>query len=129
MEKHVRILAVLSIVLGVLGVLAGLLLLGLLGGIAGLVASGIHVDTGEVPPQAVAPILRIVGAVLFVVLAATSVPGIVAGIGLLHYRPWARILGIVLAAISLPGVPFGTALGIYGLWVLLNVRTQDLFNS
>jgi hypothetical protein len=48
-------------------------------------------------------------------------------VGLLKFQPWARVLTIVLCAINLLNVPFGTALGIYGLWVLLNSETEQLF--
>ena len=49
------------------------------------------------------------------------------GIGLLYFKPWARILGIVLSAIALLGFPWVTLLGIYGLWVLFNKDTERLF--
>jgi len=42
-----------------------------------------------------------------------------AGIGLLKYREWARILTLVLAVFLLMAFPFGTALGAYAFWVLL----------
>ena len=45
---------------------------------------------------------------------------IIAGIGLLKYREWARILTLILAAFMLIGFPFGTAIGIYAFWVLLS---------
>ena len=35
------------------------------------------------------------------------------GIGLLYFKPWARILGIVLSAIALLGFPWVTILGVY----------------
>jgi hypothetical protein len=47
-----------------------------------------------------------------------SVLGIIAGLGLLGRRPWARTLTIVGACFMLLAFPFGTALGIYTLWVL-----------
>jgi hypothetical protein len=57
-----------------------------------------------------------------------SLPGLIIGIGLMQFRPWARIAGIVLSALDLVSVPpFGTALGIYGLWVLLNNETERMF--
>jgi hypothetical protein len=57
-----------------------------------------------------------------IALAFISIPtvNIVAGIGLLRYREWARILSLVLAAFMLIGFPFGTAIGIYAFWVLLS---------
>ena len=49
-----------------------------------------------------------------------SLPGIIAGVGLLKFRPWARIVTIVLSALNLMNIPFGTILGVYGLWVMLS---------
>jgi hypothetical protein len=50
--------------------------------------------------------------------AVMAVLSVVAGVGLLARKPWARTLAIVLAILSLIKIPFGTALGIYTLWVL-----------
>jgi len=76
--------------------------------------------------------IPIVAAILsFVVffIALLSLPGILAGWGLLNYKPWARILAIVLSALNLLSVPIGTVIGAYGLWVLLNTETERLFLS
>ena len=59
-----------------------------------------------------------------------SLPGLIIGIGLVQFRPWARIGGhypVGSRSGELP--PFGTALGIYGLWVLLNRETEQMFLS
>jgi hypothetical protein len=56
-----------------------------------------------------------------------SLPGLIAGVGLLTFQPWARILAIVISAIELPAFPFHTALGVYGLWVLLSNEGTALF--
>lgn len=128
MANHVRILAILNIAFGVMGVLGALIVLAIFGGVAGLVGAGIgHANTGDLPPEAAVPVIGAVGGIIALIILVLSVPGIVTGIGLLYYREWARILGIVLSAISLPGVPVGTALGVYGLWVLLNNQTVELF--
>jgi hypothetical protein len=66
---------------------------------------------------------------LIVFLAAFALPGLIAGYGLLTFKPWARIVGIVLSAIGLIYFPFGTVLGAYGLWVLLNKDTERLFSG
>lgn len=59
---------------------------------------------------------------LAIAVAFISIPtvNIIAGIGLLLYREWARVLTLVLAALMLIGFPFGTAIGIYAFWVLLS---------
>jgi hypothetical protein len=123
MRDHVRIVAILHIVFGALGVLAGLLILGLLGGIGSVVAA-----FGQSPDAEIAaPILTLIGGFVCVLLLVLSVPGIVGGAGLLKYQPWARILMIVISALDLLNFPFGTALGVYGLWVLLQTETERLF--
>ncbi len=122
METHVKILGILNIALGALGILLALGLLAMFGGIAGLVGS-----QAEEGAQIAAPIIGAIGAVIFFFLLVVSIPGIIAGVGLLNYKSWARILTLVLSAINLFQIPFGTALGIYGFWVLLQPRTAELF--
>jgi hypothetical protein len=62
-----------------------------------------------------------------IVVLVFSLPGLIAGVGLLSFRPWARILTIVISVLELPAFPFHTALGVYGLWVLLSVEGTALF--
>jgi hypothetical protein len=123
METHVKTLGILHIVFGGLGVLAAAGVLFLFGGLAGLIGVAGPMDEA----RAAAPILGGIGAVLFFVLLAFALPGLIAGIGLLQFRPWARILTIILSIFDLIHVPFGTALGIYGLWVMLSQGTERLF--
>lgn len=61
-------------------------------------------------------------ALVIVLLAA---PGVIAGIGLLKFQRWARILAIVVAVVNLLVVPVGTIVGVYALWVLLNKEVCD----
>jgi len=53
-------------------------------------------------------------------------PGIIAGIGLLNRRPWARILALLMAILDLMVVPIGTAIGIYTIWVLVKAKEAGL---
>ena len=125
MRDHVRILAYLHIVFGALGTVAAVIVLFVFGGIAGIVGAS---NPGD--PQAwhvAMPILGIVGLVISAFVLLLSLPGIIAGFGLLKFRPWARLLMIVLSALNLLSIPIGTALGIYGLWVLLQAETERLF--
>src|SRR6516225_1488147 len=114
MQTHVRVLAILHIVFGALGVLVGFGVFAFFGGIAGL----IHMDHDPDAAFAV-PLMSAIGGFVLILLLVLSIPGIIAGIGLMSYQPWARILTIVLSIFDLVSFPFGTALGIYGLWVLL----------
>jgi hypothetical protein len=114
-------LGVLHIVFGAIGVFGAVIVLMIFGGISTLV--GMSDRAGDVP----APIMAIIGGVVFIVVLALSLPSLIIGIGLVQFRPWARIGGIILSALDLFGFPFHTALGIYGLWVLLSRETEQIF--
>jgi hypothetical protein len=124
MEEHVKVVAILNIVLGGLGVLAALFVLLFFGGLAGLAGSDPSPDS-----DVGATILGLIGGVGFLVLAVLSLPCVIAGYGLLHYRPWAQTLTIVMSILNLIHIPLGTALGIYSLWVLFNEETKSLFRA
>ena len=94
------------------------------GGIASLVGASTERDVAPV-----APIIGGVGMIICAFLICMGVPGLVAGVGLLKFKPWARMLGIVISALDLISVPFGTALGVYGLWVLLSHEGEMLFKN
>ena len=125
MEQHVKILGVLHIVFGSLGILLALGMLLLFGGIAGLIGASDYSSHAHIT----IPIVGGIGVLVFCVLLALSLPGLIAGIGLLQFRSWARILTIVLSVLDLIHVPLGTALGIYGLWVLLSEGSERLFRT
>jgi hypothetical protein len=125
MRDHVKIVAILNIALGCLGILAGVVVLVIFGGLAGVAS----VSSLSRDQAAAVPILGIIGVGLAVFLFVLSVPGVIGGFGLLKFRPWARILMIVISALNLLHFPLGTALGVYGLWTLLNEQTRRLFEA
>jgi hypothetical protein len=95
MQQHVKILAVLHIVLSSLGILAGLIAMAVFGGLASLAnwsessQNGIGAVSGE--------FVGLLGAAVMLVIFCVSVPGLIAGIGLLSYQRWARILTIIIS--------------------------------
>ena len=122
MDTHVKVLGVLHIAMGALGLIGALLLILIFGGAAGIVGA-----SGD-PDAAVAlPIIGITGTALVVFVVALSLPGVIIGIGLVQFRSWARIGGLVLSIFDLIWIPFGTILGVYGLWVLLSKDTERAF--
>ena len=125
MAQHVKILGILHIIFGALGVMAAVVVLLIFGGLAGIVGV-----SGQSQDSAVAvPIMGAIGGIIAVFLLIVSVPGLAAGIGLLQFKSWARILTLILSGLDLLSVPIGTALGIYGFWVLLNRETEMLFSG
>ena len=117
MEEHVRILGILYIALSALGIIAAAIVFVI------LVGSGMI--TGD---EEVIFITRIVGIGVAGLLLLFSLPGLFAGLGLLKYESWARILALVLGFINLINIPFGTMLGVYSIWVLTNKEIQELFH-
>ena len=125
MTGHVRVLAILQIIYASLGLLLGLTVALLFGGIATVVGFSAPLDDSLVA----VPILATIGGVAASIIILLSLPRLVAGIGLLKYRNWGRILTFVVSVVGLLDFPVGTGLGIYALWVLLHRDTMPLFQG
>jgi hypothetical protein len=124
MRTHVKVLGVLQLIFGSLGVLIGLaagLGFSMLGAFVG--------GSGDPDAEIGGAVLGFLGAAAAGLFGVGGLLGIACGIGLLTFKPWGRILGIIFSAISLIEIPLGTALGIYGLWVLFNKETEALFKG
>jgi hypothetical protein len=117
-EKHVTVVGVLRIGFGILGILAAMFVF------AAVVGGGLI--SGD---QTAIRITGAVGSIVAFFLLIMSVPGIIGGIGLLKWKPWARILVLILAVLDLVNIPIGTAVGIYTIWVLMQDETAQLFAS
>lgn len=125
MTTHVRVLAVLQIVYASLGLLLGVAVGLLFGGIATIVGFSAPIGDSVVA----VPILATIGGVASSIIIMLSLPRLIAGIGLLKYRNWGRILTFVVSILGLIDFPFGTGLGVYALWVLLHRDTVPLFEG
>jgi hypothetical protein len=123
-HTHIKVVAVIFIVLSALGILGAVVMMTVFGVAAGAVGA-----SGDPDARIALPIIGAVGTTLVIVTLVLSIPGLIAGFGLLKLKTWARILGIVLCALHLINVPIGTIFGIYGLWVLLNKETERIFRS
>ncbi|MCP5101675.1 MAG: hypothetical protein GY943_39540 [Chloroflexi bacterium] len=85
---------------------------------------GVGAVSGD--PEAVR-ILPIVGTAVSSFIVALTVPGLLAGWGLLKRKSWARLLSLIIGVLNLMNFPFGTALGVYTIWVLLQDGSSDYF--
>lgn len=124
MEQHIRLLGILNIVWGGMSALAGLLILVVSGGAYGIVEA---LSRQESATAMALPLIAILGCAISTLVLLLSVPSIIAGIGLLHHRSWARVLTIIMSALHLFNFPLGTALGVYGFWVLFSQKSQNVF--
>ena len=118
MENQVKILGLLHIIAAGFNILIGLLMLAFLATIRQML---------DLPADAsfFAWIFGLIPLFLIIV----SLPGLLAGMGLMNFAPWSRVLALIVGAFHLPNVPIGTALGIYTFWVLLNDEATPLFQS
>jgi len=122
MEPHIKVLSVLFIILGILGIVVAVAFL-LLG--AGTAATILAQDDS---PEARIGAAWAGGCITVVagLLGILAIPSIIAGWGLSQRKSWARILTIILAVLSLPQIPVGTAIGIYALVILLNEESKRI---
>jgi hypothetical protein len=118
MKGHLTIVAALSIGFGALGVFIALIVF--VAVVGGGVLSG--------DPEAMS-ITAIVGTAVSGFIALVSVPDIIAGIGLLKRKSWARILALIIACLDLIMITIGTIIGAYCIWVLVHDDTVKLFDK
>lgn len=118
MRTHIKVVAIVNIFYSALGVLAAIAALfsGMFGGLMTHGVIGMVVGT-------------VSGVVVALLIGALSVFGLIAGVGLLNYQPWARNVAIVVSALRLFRWPTGTLFGGYSLWVLLNDETREIFRN
>jgi hypothetical protein len=109
LQRHLRILGILWIVVGILWIIPSLVLMGM--------SHAPHIVIGDemFSRPFMPPVLFSLGS-LFLLVAAG---GILVGWGLMNHERWARITAIIIGILAIFHPPFGTALGIYTLWVLL----------
>jgi hypothetical protein len=117
MKKHIELLGIFHCVYGGLGLFVAVGCFLLMSGIGFLAHDAVAMS-----------VLGTIGMIICVILSVLSVPGIIAGIGLLMMKSWARIVAIIVGCLDLLHIPFGTALGIYTLWVLLNDESRKLLS-
>ena len=117
MERHIKILGVIYIAFGALGILAALLLF------IGITTEGLLSANRET-----LLISASAATAVAIFLALISTLAIFGGEGLLRRRSWARVLVIVLGCLYLPSFPLGTAVGIYTLWALMKHEARLAFS-
>jgi hypothetical protein len=108
-QRHLRTLGTLWIVVGALWIIPSLVLMGLSRN------SNIVIGDDMFTHAFMPPMLFSMGSIFLIVAAG----GVLVGWGLMNHERWARTTAIVIGILAIFHPPFGTALGIYTLWVLL----------
>jgi hypothetical protein len=117
LQKHVRILGWLHIVLGCIDLVVGMAAFGIL--------SGIGMLSGDVQAFGV---MTLVGGFAGTVMLAMAVPNLTCGMGLLrNWGGWVIVLAVILGLFNLTTFPVGTAIALYTFWIawkLYNAQGQ-----
>ena len=117
MKQHVSFVGALHIGFGILGVVGAL-----------AVYITFNFAGGFVEQEPVAEqVLNFLGGTLSLLILFFACLGIIGGIGLFTYKPWARILVMIVSAINCLNIPIGTAKGVYSIWVLMQRETIEMF--
>lgn len=121
-HNHIRIVSLLTLVSGILGMIPTLILL--------MTALGVSVfgsfSSNPVEMLTAGGILGFIA----VCLLMLGLPALIAGFGLLARKSWARPLTLIIAVFSLFAFPIGTLLAAYQFWVLaINDETVAAYKS
>ena len=114
---HLRVLGIVWLLLSILRLIPGLFLVFLF-----------RPEMQLLPPDVpifLPHLLQIIGFSLMIFAALAGITGW----GLLTRQSWARMLALIVGGFNLLDVPFGTALGIYTLWVLLPVQSEQEYRQ
>jgi hypothetical protein len=119
MKKHVTVVGAIHIGFGILGLIGALVVFFALNFAKGFV------ENEEIPTV----VLGFLAISLPLLIGLMSTLGLVGGIALLAYKPWARILILIVAAMGCLNIPIGTLKGVYSIWVLMQDETIKLFKQ
>ncbi len=116
--KDMKLLGILNIVWGLMGITGGVI-----GGfillLPAILARAGYLDrvTGQ-EAHTVMTVLGIIAGVVIFVAMVVSLPSLIGGIGLLKGKDWARTAVLIVSFFNLLAFPLGTALGAYGIYML-----------
>ena len=119
MKQHISFVGALHVGFGVLG---------LIGALAVYIIFNFANGFIEGDPMA-QQIVGFLGGTISLLIMFFACLGIIGGIGLFSYKPWARILVMIVSAINCLNIPIGTAKGVYSIWVLMQPESVRMFEG
>jgi len=111
MEKHVKLLSSLYIILGSLGLVSNIIFL--------------TINTFSPTKIKLNPLVYVIA---IAVSFSINILLIISGIGLRKQYSWGRVVILIFGFLSLLVIPPGTILGIYTIWVLIKVKENQQEN-
>jgi predicted nucleic acid-binding Zn ribbon protein len=124
MHMHINILGWLFVGSGVLIGILGMLIL-----FAGQFIQHMPIPWPPDAPFGVPGLIGSLAAFAGLTTIAFAAGAAAAGIGLLQYRNWGRILAIIMAILLVFKFPIGTGIAIYAFWVLFSEQGRRYFDG
>lgn len=118
MKSHIELLGLINIVSGAFWELLGLFI---------LASFFLLAPTTGDPTGSFAFIT--IGTVLGGFLLVLGIPTLIAGIGLLKHKSWARILTLIVGIFAFFSFPIGTLIAIYTFWVMTNDEAVTMLGA
>ncbi len=113
-DQHLRTLGIGNIVYSLLLLIPAGLVFGILTSVGYLVED-----------QEASRILPFIGTGVGIFLALLSIPGFIAGWGLLKKKSWGMPLALVVGILNILCFPLGTALGGYSIWIFSKINKSS----
>ncbi len=135
MQTHVPIVGWLFIAYSILNMIGGLIAFALI-----MSGSWFWTQLGQLEPAVSDPeatrvfaifntLTVLTAVVIGVLVIGLAIPALIAGLGLLARKSWARIFGVIVSVFMLFGFPVGTLIGIYAIFVLMQDAALNYFVS
>jgi hypothetical protein len=135
LQTHVPITGWLLIAYGILGVIGGLIAFALImsGSVFWTQLRQVGAEANDIDAVHIFgmfnTLIELTAILIGGLVIGLSIPALVAGIGVLARKSWARILGVIVAVFALINFPIGTLIGIYAIVVLMQDAALHSFAS
>src|SRR3954463_16434924 len=87
-------------------------------------------EEGDMEPRVRDFIMSIISIVPAIIIVFSTIPTLIAGIGLLSRATWAPIFSLIVGCLKLLAFPIGTIIGIYSIWIFAeDQRIKRLANG
>lgn len=123
MKQHIDLIGIIWMILGGLGIGAGLLF--------GIGYAGLGVVMAVSDSEAVVPavVTIVIGLVFGALIAGFGAFEVAVGRGLRARKPWARVASMVMGGLSLFSIPVGTAIGGFTIYAMLQDDVKSEFGA
>ncbi len=132
LQEHVPIAGWLLIVYSILNMIGGLVVFALImsGSLFWTQLGAVANDPEGTRIFSMFTTLTVLSATIIgLLVVGLAIPALVAGIGLLARKAWARVFGVILSVFILCVVPVGTIIGVYTIFVLMQDAARSYFAS